>query len=314
MQYDWLDWMKKPLNDMLQDCQQQAEFFPQEEQQEILGRFRALTRSIKYAIQPATYYQAWEELIALQRYCRERRELLTLSIQDTEDSEVEPSAIEKDSTAISVAPYRPVPIGQHKLPPLRYSYDALEPYIDRETMRIHHAELHQKYVNDLNKAEKQLQNAREKRNYDLVKHWERELAFNGAGHYLHTIFFDIMSPGAGGEPKGDLRDQIIRDFGSYRAFKEHFSQAAEKVEGGGWALLIWSPRAQRLEILQAEKHQNLSQQDQIPILALDVWEHAYYLKYPNKRKAYIENWFKVVDWNRVNDRYDTARRVLWQPY
>lgn len=312
MQNDWLKWMKKPLTDMLRDCKQQAKVFPQEEQQEIQGRFRALTRTITYAIQPAAYYQAWEELIALQRYCNERKELLTASIQDTEKKET--NTVAKETKALSTAPYQPVPIGQHTLPPLRYGYDALEPYIDRETMRIHHAELHQNYVNGLNKAEKMLQKARETKDYDLVKHWERELAFNGAGHYLHTLFFDMMSPSAGGEPKGLLRDQIIRDFGSYRAFKEHFSNAAEKVEGGGWAILVWSPRAQRLEILQAEKHQNLSQQDQIPILPLDVWEHAYYLKYPNKRKSYIENWFKVVDWNRVNDRFDTARRVLWQPY
>lgn len=307
---DWYSWMKKPLTEMLQDCERLIHHFSDEERNDLDQRLRSLKQTISYAYQPAMYYQAWEDLIELQRYCQRlaepKKRLYTAASSEKKE---EPRGV-----STSQAPYRPVPIGKHQLPPLRYPYNALEPYIDRETMRIHHDELHRNYVENLNKAERNVKQARETGNYELIKHWERELAFHGAGHYLHTIFFDIMSPSAGGEPKGELREQIVRDFGSYRAFKEHFSQAAEKVEGGGWALLVWSPRAQRLEILQAEKHQNLSQQDQIPILVLDVWEHAYYLKYPNKRKQYIENWFQVVDWKRVDDRYQTARKVLWRPY
>lgn len=207
-----------------------------------------------------------------------------------------------------------VPIGKHKLPPLPYPYNALEPYIDEMTMRIHHDEHHKSYVEGLNKAEKMLQLARESGNFELVKHWERELAFNGAGHYLHTIFWEIMSPQGGGEPSGSLRKQIELDFGSFDAFKKHFSAAAEKVEGGGWAILVWSPRAHRLEILTAEKHQNLSQWDVIPLLPLDVWEHAYYLKYPNRRKDYIEAWWNVVNWPEVQRRWRVARQVIWKPY
>nr|WP_232345436.1 superoxide dismutase [Paenactinomyces guangxiensis] len=207
-----------------------------------------------------------------------------------------------------------VPIGKHKLPPLPYPYNALEPYIDEKTMHLHHDEHHKSYVDGLNKAEKMMEQARRTGNFDLIKHWEREAAFNGAGHYLHTIFWEIMSPQGGGEPTGPLLRQIERDFGSYDAFKKHFSAAAEKVEGGGWAILVWSPRAHRLEILQAEKHQNLSQWDVIPLLPLDVWEHAYYLKYPNNRKAYIEAWWNLVNWPEVDRRWKMARQVIWKPY
>lgn len=209
---------------------------------------------------------------------------------------------------------QPVPIGGHTLPPLPYSVEALEPYIDRETMRIHHDILHQKYVDDLNAAEVALQEARNQNNYDLVKHWERELAFNGAGHYLHTLFWNVMSPNGGGQPMGELAEQIQKDFGSFDQFKAHFSAAAEKVEGAGWAILVWSPRAHHLEILQAEKHQNLSQQDQVPLLAIDVWEHAYYLPYKNERKTYIENWWNIVNWPEVSERFAAAKKLRWLPY
>ncbi|MFD1776390.1 Fe-Mn family superoxide dismutase [Paenibacillus rhizophilus] len=207
-----------------------------------------------------------------------------------------------------------VPIGGHKLPPLPYPYNALEPYIDEKTMRIHHDKHHQTYVDGLNKAEKKLADARKSGDFDLVKHWERELAFHGAGHYLHTIFWDEMSPQGGGRATGALLAAIERDFGSYDAFKKQFSEAADKVEGGGWAILVWSPRSRRLEILTAEKHQNLSQWDVIPLLALDVWEHAYYLKHQNKRADYIQDWWKVVNWPYVSERYAAASKLAWKPY
>lgn len=235
---------------------------------------------------------------------------LTVSHADKRPNEEE---AEGNTEEQRITPH-PVPIGKHVLPPLPYPYDALEPSIDAQTMRLHHDEHHQSYVDGLNQAEKMMAKARKTGNFDLIKHWEREAAFHGAGHYLHTLFWEIMSPQGGGKPTGALAKQIQRDFGSFDAFKKHFSAAAEKVEGSGWALLIWAPRSHRLEILQAEKHQNLSQQDQIPLLALDVWEHAYYLKYPNKRKAYIDAWWNVVNWPAVDQRYRKARMLLWKPY
>lgn len=207
-----------------------------------------------------------------------------------------------------------VPIGGHRLPPLPYPYDALEPYIDEKTMRIHHNKHHKSYVDGLNRAELALEEARKTGKFEFIKYWENELAFNGAGHYLHTIFWQVMSPKGGGMPTGELLQQIKHDFGSFEAFKQQFTNAAEKVEGGGWTILVWSPRSRRLEILQAEKHQNLSQWDVVPLLSLDVWEHAYYLKYQNDRAKYIAAWWNIVNWPAVASRYEKARLLKWTPF
>lgn len=227
-----------------------------------------------------------------------------LDIPQPADSTVRPSS--KRQAA--------VPIGGHQLPPLPYAYNALEPWIDERTMRIHHDKHHQSYVDGLNKAEKKLAEARQSGNFDLVKHWERELAFNGAGHYLHTLFWNVMMPKGGGKPDGELLAEIKRSFGSYEAFKKQYTEAAKNVEGGGWAILVWSPRSHRLEILTAEKHQNLSQWDVVPLLPLDVWEHAYYLKHQNDRAAYINDWWNLVNWPYVAGRFDEARKLEWIPY
>nr|WP_286170511.1 superoxide dismutase [Bacillus sp. NTK071] len=206
-----------------------------------------------------------------------------------------------------------VPVGGHTLPPLPYAYNSLEPSISERIMRLHHDIHHQSYVDGLNKAELALQEARKNENFDLIKHWERELAFNGAGHYLHTLFWRIMSPN-GGTPTGRIVKEIKKSFGSFNQFKQQFTNAANKVEGSGWAILVWSPVSRRLEILQGEKHQNLSQWDVVPLLALDVWEHAYYLQYENNRKQYIDNWWKVVNWEEVNKRFEKARTITWEPF
>lgn len=204
--------------------------------------------------------------------------------------------------------------GEHTLPPLPYGYDALEPVIAEEIMRLHHQKHHQSYVEGLNKAELEMKKARDKNNFDLIRHWEREAAFNGAGHYLHTMFWKNMSPDGGGEPTGALRRQIDKDFGSFTAFKRHFSEAAKKVQGVGWALLVWSPRSRRLEILQAEFHHLLSQQDVVPLLGLDVWEHAYYLQYKNDRGSYVDEFWKIINWDNVNERYEKAKLLKWEPF
>ncbi|MBE3570734.1 MAG: superoxide dismutase [Bacillales bacterium] len=207
-----------------------------------------------------------------------------------------------------------VPIGKHVLPPLPYAYNALEPYISEEIMRLHHTKHHQSYVDGLNTAEEKLRDARRRNHFDLIKHWEREAAFHGSGHYVHTIFWEIMNPRGGGKPKGELLAQIEKDFGSYELFKKHFSEAAKKVEGVGWAILVWAPRSRRLEILQAERHQFLTQWDTIPLLVLDVWEHAYYLQYKNDRGKYVDQWWNVVYWPNVEKRFAEAKKLKWQPY
>ncbi|KON87179.1 superoxide dismutase [Sporosarcina globispora] len=204
--------------------------------------------------------------------------------------------------------------GKHILPPLPYDYSALEPHISGEIMRLHHDKHHQSYVDGLNKAEVMLQNARDNGDYSLVKHWSRELAFHGSGHYLHTIFWNNMSPQGGGKPSGALLKEINKYFGSFERFKSHFSEAAKQVEGVGWAILVWSPRARRLEILQSERHMLLTQWDTIPLLVLDVWEHAYYLQYKNNRGDYVGNWWNVANWKDVEDRYLKASELKWKPY
>ncbi|MFD1777272.1 superoxide dismutase [Fredinandcohnia salidurans] len=209
---------------------------------------------------------------------------------------------------------RRIGIGQHTLPPLPYDYDALEPYISREIMRLHHDKHHKSYVDGLNKAEKMMEKARDTGDYELLKHWEREAAFNGSGHYLHTIFWEVMKPKGGGMPGRELLRQINRDFGSFEVFKRHFSEAANKVEGVGWAILVWAPRAGRLEILQSERHQLMTQWDTIPLLVLDVWEHAYYLQYKNVRADYVKNWWNIVNWDQVERRFKEASKLQWKQY
>jgi Fe-Mn family superoxide dismutase len=201
--------------------------------------------------------------------------------------------------------YYTVPIGQHKLPPLPYPYNALEPIISSDTLKLHHDKHHKAYVEGLNKAELELQRARQEGDYGLVKHWERELAFNGSGHILHSIYWTIMAPvNCGGQPGPYTTDQIIKSFGSFQSFKEQFINASAQVEASGWGILAWNPAWRRLEILTAEKHQNLTAWGVIPILVADVWEHAYYLDYQNRRKEYLENWWKLINW------YEVERRLL----
>jgi len=195
----------------------------------------------------------------------------------------------------------------YELPPLPYPYDALEPYYDEETVRLHHDKHHAAYVAGLNKAEEQLAAARASGDFALIKHWERELAFHGSGHILHTLFWENMAPDGGGEPGGDLAAQIARDFGSFAAFKAQFSAAANAVEGSGWCALCWMPAFDKLVILQVEKHQDLTLWGAVPLLVVDVWEHAYYLKYQNRRAEWISNWWNVVNWADVARRLAEAR-------
>ncbi|TCT16133.1 Fe-Mn family superoxide dismutase [Natranaerovirga pectinivora] len=199
--------------------------------------------------------------------------------------------------------HRMIPTGQHQLPLLPYPYDALEPVISEKTLRIHHNKHHKSYVNGLNTAEVKLAEARKKNDFDNIKHWERELAFNGSGHILHSIYWTNMAPlNQGGEPGPLTMEQINQYFGCFDSFKEQFKKATEKVEASGWGVLIWNPAWDRLEILQSEKHQNLTQWGGIPILVCDVWEHAYYLEYQNERKTYIDDWWKLINWNDVEKR------------
>ena len=192
----------------------------------------------------------------------------------------------------------------HVLPPLDYPYEGLEPHIDAQTMHLHHDIHHKAYVDGLNNAEVKLAEAREKGDFALVKHWSREEAFHGSGHFLHAIFWKNMKPNGGGLPAGKLAAAIDRDFGSFETFKAQFLAAANAVEGSGWAILACQcDNENKLVILQSEKHQNLTQWGVVPLLVLDVWEHAYYLKYQNKRAEYTKAFMNVINWDDVASRF-----------
>ena len=193
---------------------------------------------------------------------------------------------------------------QYVLPPLPYAYDALEPHIDARTMTLHHDKHHAGYVRGLNTALKSLSQIRSGvRNATEIKRSSRDLAFNGSGHFLHVIFWLGMSPNGGGEPSGLLADQIKHDFGSFDGFAEHFKAASGAVEGSGWGILAFEPTARQLMVMQAEKHQNLTAWGVVPLLVVDVWEHAYYLKYQNRRKDYVNAFMNVINWNFVERKF-----------
>ena len=197
----------------------------------------------------------------------------------------------------------------HELPPLPYAYDALEPYIDEQTMHLHHDIHHKGYVDGLNAAEAKLADARAAGDFSAVKHLSREAAFHGSGHLLHSIFWPnlIAASKANAAPDGALAEAIERDFGSFEAFKGHFTAASVAVEGSGWGILAYRPADDTLVILTAEKHQNLTQWGVIPLLVLDVWEHAYYLKYQNRRAEYVKGFFNIINWDDVATRYAEAK-------
>jgi superoxide dismutase, Fe-Mn family len=190
----------------------------------------------------------------------------------------------------------------HKLPPLPYAEDALEPVIDKETVKLHYEKHFAAYIAGLNSALEKLAKARESGNFEAIKPLSRDLAFHGSGVVLHWIYFSTVGPKAGGVPTGALAEMIKRDFGSFETFWKQFSAASKDVEGSGWGILGWEPFSKRLIVLQAEKHQNLTSWGAMPLLVCDVWEHAYYLKYQNRRAEYVDNFAKIVDWNKVEER------------
>ncbi|MDX2114624.1 MAG: superoxide dismutase [Planctomycetota bacterium] len=202
--------------------------------------------------------------------------------------------------------------GEYALPRLAYEYAALEPHVDAQTMEIHHSKHHASYVAGLNKALSELKRIRETddaASAGLVKHWSRELAFHGGGHVNHSLFWMMMAPpgkGGGGEPTGTLAEAITRDFGSFAAFAKHFQAAAVQVEGSGWAWLVYDRVARRLMVQQMEKQQNLLVTGVVPVLGVDVWEHAYYLRYQNRRADYVKAWMNVVNWPVVGRFFEMA--------
>ncbi|MFZ5365369.1 MAG: superoxide dismutase [Patescibacteria group bacterium] len=191
----------------------------------------------------------------------------------------------------------------YNLPDLPYGYADLAPYISEEQLKIHHTKHHQGYVNAANKIFNMLAEARKSGSELDVKATLKELSFNVAGHLLHSLFWTKMAPqGAGGEP-GDLGKALAEEFGSVERFKDEFSLAAVSAEGSGWAVLTYDPLVKKLMITQIEKH-NVNLVPSLPVLmALDVWEHAYYLDYKNERAKFVEAFWNIVNWHGINERF-----------
>jgi superoxide dismutase, Fe-Mn family len=200
--------------------------------------------------------------------------------------------------------------GQYKLPELPYSYDGLEPHIDAKTLQLHHDKHHQSYVDGLNETIEAIADLRGKIDDESAKlsGLERNLSFNAGGHILHTLFWATMAPNAGGEPTGNIADAINNNFDSFDFFKTYFSKVATTIKGSGWALLNYEPIGDKLIVFAVNDHDKYLSTGTIPLLTVDVWEHAYYLKYQNNRKEFVKAWWNLVNWNEVDKSYTWIRR------
>jgi Fe-Mn family superoxide dismutase len=199
------------------------------------------------------------------------------------------------------------------LPPLPYAFDALEPYIDAKTMEIHHDKHHGAYVTNLNKALEGHADLQKLSLEELIGHLDRvpenirtAVRNNGGGHSNHSMFWKIMKKGGGGEPKGEIGEAIKSAFGSFADFKTKLNEAATKRFGSGWAWLMFT--GGKLSIDSTANQDSPIMNGSKPVMGLDVWEHAYYLKYQNRRPEYIEAWWNVVNWDEITKNFEAAKK------
>lgn len=200
-----------------------------------------------------------------------------------------------------------------KLPELNYAYDALEPHIDKKTMEIHHTKHHQAYIDNLNKALEGHEKYQEMSIKELIKSLDdlpegikTAVRNNGGGHLNHKMFWKVMSPNGGGNPVGEVAKKIDEDLGGFEKFKEEFKKAALGRFGSGWAWLVLDKDG-KFAITSTPNQDNPLSEGKKPLLGIDVWEHAYYLNYQNKRADYIDSWWNLVDWNVVEEKYNLVK-------
>jgi len=198
-------------------------------------------------------------------------------------------------------------MSDYALPDLPYDYGALAPHISGEIMELHHSKHHQAYVTGANTALEQLAEAREKDALGPVNLYEKNLAFNLAGHVNHSVFWPNMSPDGGDKPDGELAAAIDDQFGSFDAFRAQFTAVANGIQGSGWAILAWDSVGSKLLIHQLYDHQGNLPVGLTPLLMLDMWEHAFYLQYRNVKADYVKAWWNVVNWADVIARFQRAR-------
>ncbi len=206
-------------------------------------------------------------------------------------------------------------MGKYTLPEMPYAYDALEPHIDAQTMEIHHSKHHQKYTDGMNGAlEKLSPELQEKDIEEILSNINQvpddvkgAINFNGGGYDNHKLFWNSMKQNGGGEPTGAIADAINDSFGSFAEFKELFSSKTAPLQGSGWGWLVYNPNSGKVEYKAMPNQTSPRTEGLVPLLGLDVWEHAYYLKYQNKRPDYIAAWWNVINWDEVNDRFSKAK-------
>jgi Fe-Mn family superoxide dismutase len=195
----------------------------------------------------------------------------------------------------------------YSLPELPYDYAALEPHISARIMELHHSKHHAAYVAGANAALEQMEEARANNSFGAINKLEKDLAFHLGGHINHSIFWTNLAPHAADRPSGELAAAIDEFFGSFDAFKAHFSAASLGIQGSGWGILSWDPVGARLIIQQLFDQQANTAQGTVPILQLDMWEHAFYLDYQNVKADYVTAFWNIVNWENVAQRFAAAR-------
>ena len=206
-------------------------------------------------------------------------------------------------------------MGKYTLPEMPYAYDALEPHLDAQTMEIHHSKHHQKYTDGMNGALENLSPELQEKDIEEIlsninqvpDEVKGAINFNGGGYDNHKLFWNSMKQNGGGEPTGAIADAINDSFGSFAEFKELFSSKTAPIQGSGWGWLVYNPSSGKVEYQAMSNQDSPRTKGLVPLLGLDVWEHAYYLKYQNKRPDYIAAWWNVINWDEVNDRFSKAK-------
>lgn len=200
-------------------------------------------------------------------------------------------------------------MAKYTLPDLRYDYGALEPHISGKIMQLHHDKHHAGYVAGANKALEGLEEARAKNDFAKIATLEKALGFHLSGHVMHSLFWQNLTPKGGGEPGGDLGEQIKRDFGSFAGMKAQLIQTTGTIMGSGWGALAWEPVSKRLVTLQIHDHQSETGQGTVPLLVIDAWEHAFYLQYMNEKMKFFEAVWNVFNWEDVSARLAQAKKL-----
>jgi Fe-Mn family superoxide dismutase len=198
---------------------------------------------------------------------------------------------------------------RYVLPDLPYKISALEPHVSAEALQLHHKKHHAAYVQGINNTLDALTEARHWGDYSVLNQLQKNLAFHLSGHVMHSIFWKVMSPDGGGAPVGTLRKKIDADFGSLDAMRKQMSECALSLQGSGWASVAWEPLGQRLVIEQVYDHQGNTGIATVPLLVLDMWEHAYYLQYRNENEKWVKAFWDIVNWADVQERWSGVSKM-----